>query len=195
VEAVWIALIVIVGFLVLVLIFSSRFPDLIRRTKELEMTPTRVAWTFFEEAVRTKEHREPDRAGITPTLERIKGGQILWVDDAPINNHLEVEALRALGVEVDQAVSNGEALEYLQRKPYHAVLSDIGRRPPERPEAGLDLPALLREKNLHAPLAFYTGHAAAPVAPSGEPVFDSPTALLAYLADRLDTRRSERSAS
>ena len=72
------------------------------------------------------------------------------------------------------------------------IMSDIDRPPPEDPEAGLDLSRQPREKQIGLEIAFYTGQATDPTTPSGEPVFDTPTNLLDYLAGYLNHRNGDR---
>lgn len=167
-----------------------RFPEevrsLIHRTESVQIGKNGIAWTIFEEAIRAKEHREPTAEEIEPSLSRITRGRILWVDDSPANNRLETQLLRALGVEVDTATSNGEALQYAATQDYDLVLSDIGRPPPQDPEAGLVLPQLLREAGQEAQVAYYTGHAVAPETPGGQPVFDAPSQLLGFVGTVLN---------
>lgn len=186
-EAVWITLIVFGFALVVFLVLAFRFPDALRellgRAKSLSVTREGLALEFVEAAVQEKEHRRLVPDEIRPVLARIAPSRrVLWVDDAPNNNRLEVQALRALGVEVDLATSNSEALAYAHGVKYDLVLSDIARTPPEESKAGLSLPAQLRALGLSVPIAFYVEHAAPPKTADGYPVFDRPTELLGFVA-------------
>jgi CheY-like chemotaxis protein len=190
VEAVWIVLIIF-GFAFLTgLVAVIRFPEdvraMLQRTESVEVTRKGFAWKMFKEAVERKEKREPSREEIESNLNRISGGRILWVDDNPANNRLEVQALRASGIQIDTAVSNDEALNYAERRHYDLVLSDIGREAPQEPEAGLALPGMLEQAHRPSPVAYYVGHADKPQTPHGQPVFDTPTELLQFVAAHLE---------
>ena len=65
------------------------------------------------------------RAGRLAPL--INGCRILWIDDNPSNNDLEIETLESLGVVVDTAVSSEEASRILGRRNYDLIISDILR--------------------------------------------------------------------
>lgn len=192
--AVWLALIVFGFALFVFLILVWRFPDevrkLISRTDGVEVRPTKIALRFFREAVREKENRDLP-SGSEATIERISGVRILWVDDAPVNNRLELEVLRARGIAIDCATSNQEALEFAADARYDLVISDIGRKPPEEENAGLSLPANLRSADVSCPIAFYVGEATAATTPAGDPVFDRPTDLFEFIAGQLESRHSE----
>jgi CheY-like chemotaxis protein len=189
-EAVWVALVVFGFLLIVFLVLAFRFPDelkeLLRRTKSVSITPKGLVLELVEKAVEEKEHRKPAPNEVRPVLERIPPqSRVLWVDDAPSNNRLEIQALRALDVDVDTATSNDEAVLYATADGYDLVLSDIGRAPPQESNAGLALPALLHAAGLEVPIAYYVGHAESPQTPDGHPVFDRPTDLLEFIAETL----------
>jgi len=79
---------------------------------------------------------------------------ILWVDDRPSNNALEVSGLERLGHKVTQVRSTAEALDAYFAGTFDMVLSDMGR--PEGRDAGLDLLQALRAKGEKVPFGFYT---------------------------------------
>ncbi len=145
---------------------------------------------MFEEVVIEKEGRKPVEKQIRPLLRGLQG-QLLWVDDAPANNRLEVQALREIGVEIDIAVSNDEAAAYARSRRYDLVISDIGRSSAvEDQRAGLALPSVLREAGNQTPVVYYVGEAERPETESGKPVFDAPSKLLAYVKAQLSAPRS-----
>jgi CheY-like chemotaxis protein len=195
VEAFRIALVVFGFALVVFLLLLLRFPQdvrsLVLRVDSIEMNSRGIAVRFFQQAIREKEGTRPSRRRLRSTIEKIPPGHILWVDDAPLNNSLETQALRAAGVQVDVATYNEEAREYLARRDYDLVLSDIDRASPGGGAAGLEVPTILGELRKSYPVAFYVGRADAPEAPGGQPVFDKPTELLEHIADQLG-RRSTR---
>ena len=84
---------------------------------------------------------------------------VLWVDDRPEGNALEVAKLRDDGVEVLQARSTGEAMDVLTlRRGVRAVITDLGRDEGGefRPHAGLALLRQLREAGFELPVLVYT---------------------------------------
>jgi CheY-like chemotaxis protein len=115
---------------------------------------------------------------------------ILWVDDRPQDDALEIAKLRDDGVEVLQARSTFEAMDVLSlRRGVHAVVTDLGRAEDGefRTHAGLALLRQLREAELDLPVAVYTSRERAAL--DGQDALDagavvvtsSPTELLAAL--------------
>lgn len=84
---------------------------------------------------------------------------VLWVDDMPNNNIHEREALEAMGVAFDLALSTTEALEELSRKRFAAIISDMGRR--EGPREGYVLLDTVRQRGDQTPFFIYAGSNAA----------------------------------
>ena len=193
-EFVLIALIFAISLLIAGGTLLRRFPEEVRslvgRTAAIKISREGIAWQIFEEAVVQKEGRTPAAAQIRPLLRAMPSGRLLWVDDAPANNRLEIQALRELGVEIDTAVSNSEATAYARSRSYDLVVSDIGRSSPlEDDRAGLMLPSVLREAGNEAPVVYYVGRAVQPETKFGEPVFDTPTKLLAHVEQALSRHR------
>lgn len=189
-ELVWIALIVAVFLLIVGGALLWRFPEevrsLVRRTAAIKISREGIAWQIFEEAVVQKEGRKPAAAQIRPLLRALSSGRLLWVDDAPANNRLEVQALREMGIDIDIAVSNAEAAAYARSRSYDLVISDIGRSSPlEDDRAGLMLPSVLGAAGNEAAVIYYVGRAEQPETESGEPVFDAPSKLLAHVEKAL----------
>jgi CheY-like chemotaxis protein len=84
---------------------------------------------------------------------------VLWVDDRPEGNALELAKLRDDGVEVLQARSTAEAMDVLTlRRGVQAVITDLGRGEggEYRPHAGLELLRQLREAGFELPVLVYT---------------------------------------
>jgi CheY-like chemotaxis protein len=189
-EAFLIVVVIFVFLLVVFLVLAFAFPDdlraLLRRTSSVEVTRDGLKIALVAEVVEQKEGRHPS----TSELERLASGipagrHILWVDDQPANNRAEIQALRSLGLRVDTATSNEEGLSYTKVNTYDLVLSDIGRLPPQPDTAGLDLPMALSEVGVRAPVAFYVGKVREPATQAGQPVFDTPTALLIWVREQL----------
>ena len=79
---------------------------------------------------------------------------ILWVDDHPSNNALEVEDLRRRRVAVHLTESTGDALKLLGINRYRLVVSDLGRG--EDRLAGLRMIAAMKQRGLTVPVIIYT---------------------------------------
>jgi CheY-like chemotaxis protein len=90
---------------------------------------------------------------------------VLWVDDRPEANALELAKLRDDGVEVLQAKSTAEAMDVLAlRRGVQAIVTDLGRVEggDYRPHAGLELLKQLREAGLPQPVLVYTSARGSP---------------------------------
>jgi CheY-like chemotaxis protein len=70
--------------------------------------------------------------------------QVLWVDDYPSNNEAVIDLYRAQGVEFDLALNTEQALEFLGKKEYDLIISDVGRSSEQ--DAGI---RMLREIKRH----------------------------------------------
>jgi CheY-like chemotaxis protein len=84
---------------------------------------------------------------------------VLWVDDHPEGNALEIAKLRDDGVEVLQARSTSEAMDVLTlRRGVQVVITDVGRSEggEYRPHAGMALLRQLREAGFELPVLVYT---------------------------------------
>jgi CheY-like chemotaxis protein len=92
---------------------------------------------------------------------RLEGAEILWVDDKPSNNRNEARMLSAYGALITFACTTDEALGALDRAteqslPFHLILSDINRAPPESErDAGLRMIPRLREQKVSLPVILY----------------------------------------
>lgn len=87
-------------------------------------------------------------------IEETDGKFVLWVDDVPDGNIHERQALEALGITVDTAISTDDAMSKLAAHHYDAVISDMGR--PEGPRAGYDLLDRLRAQKVDVPFIIYS---------------------------------------
>ncbi|MCM2678163.1 winged helix-turn-helix domain-containing protein [Echinimonas agarilytica] len=81
-------------------------------------------------------------------------GRILWVDDHPLNNHLERHYLEQFKIGVYASVSSEDALRLLDMYPYQAVVSDMGRH--GDPLAGIKLLEAMRARDDDTPFYVYT---------------------------------------
>jgi CheY-like chemotaxis protein len=119
---------------------------------------------------------------------------ILWVDDRPERNALELAKLRDDGVEVLQARSTDEAMDVLAlRRGVQAIVTNLGRTEggEHRPHAGLTLMRQLREAGFEQPVLVYTWVTRAEqerndaLAAGAAAVTASPTELFAALQELL----------
>ena len=122
---------------------------------------------------------------------------VLWVDDRPERNALELAKLRDDGVEVLQARSTDEAMDVLAlRRGVQAVITDLGRDEGGefRPHAGLALLRQLREGGFELPVLVYTSPRGVArdrgdaLAAGAARVTASPTELFAALRELLPQR-------
>lgn len=93
---------------------------------------------------------------VTPrVIRQASRSSVLWVDDRPNNNIYERQALETLGISFVSATSTDEALGYLSRRRFDAIISDMGR-PPD-PRAGYTLLDKLRASGDKTPFIIYAG--------------------------------------
>lgn len=93
---------------------------------------------------------------ITPeTSRQLEGASVLWVDDRPMNNTYERQALEAFGIQFTISKSTEDALERLQRKHYDLIISDMSR-PPDQ-QAGYTLLEQVKARNIATPFIIYAG--------------------------------------
>ena len=87
----------------------------------------------------------------------VVGACVLWVDDEPLNNAWEREAMDALGISVITARSTTEAKFFLERDRVDLVISDMDRpgEAPDGPKAGYTLRDAMHRHGVTAPLIFY----------------------------------------
>lgn len=83
----------------------------------------------------------------------IRPARVLWVDDQPDNNVLEVTTLLHMGLSVVQATSTDKALLYEQRVHVDLVITDLTRG--EDGEAGEKLIRQLRDRGFLRPIFVY----------------------------------------
>jgi DNA-binding response OmpR family regulator len=79
---------------------------------------------------------------------------VLWVDDNPSNNRLEVEYFKRRKIAVHLVESTEDALKLLQMNHYQLVLSDLGRGDDRL--AGLKLIQAMKQQSIMAPVIIYT---------------------------------------
>jgi DNA-binding response OmpR family regulator len=79
---------------------------------------------------------------------------VLWVDDHPANNSLEVEYFKRQKIAVHLAENSEDALKLLKMNKYRLVISDLGRG--EDRLAGLKLLQTLKRQGIDVPAIIYT---------------------------------------
>jgi CheY-like chemotaxis protein len=99
----------------------------------------------------------PPWAGQHPDT-RPKPAGVLWVDDHPERNALQVDQLERRGVVVDTAHSTKEALQKLTGQRYQLIVSDMERAEGGKPvpNAGLELIRTVRTFDRDTPVVIYT---------------------------------------
>ena len=117
------------------------------------------------------ERRLPERAQTSATneapfdLEAAPANpqrRILWVDDKPSNNAIQVDKLRNEGWQVELALTTAEALDKFDDQKFDLIISDMGRREDgiSRPTAGIDLAEEIRSRDSQIPIIVFTTHQA-----------------------------------
>jgi CheY-like chemotaxis protein/uncharacterized small protein (DUF1192 family) len=88
---------------------------------------------------------------------RPKPAGVLWVDDHPERNALQVDQLERRGVVVDTARSTKEALQKLTGQRYQLIVSDMERveAGQQAPNAGLELIRTVRTFDRDTPVVIY----------------------------------------
>jgi DNA-binding response OmpR family regulator len=79
---------------------------------------------------------------------------ILWVDDHPSNNRLEVAAFKEHRIAVHLAESTEDALKLVAMNRYPLVISDLGRG--EDRLAGLKMIEAMKQRGIPVPVVIYT---------------------------------------
>lgn len=79
---------------------------------------------------------------------------ILWVDDHPVNNRLEVELFKQHRIAVHLAENTEDALKLLAVNHYDLVISDLGRG--EDRLAGLKMTQAMKQRGNNVPVIIYT---------------------------------------
>jgi hypothetical protein len=195
-NSVLIALVVAGAVLLVFFTIALRFPDVIRRLSSAEVTlgPSGAAIKFAADAIQDREHRAVDSNLIATQLDAVARARfILWVDDDPVGNRNEIEALRGAGVHIDTATTNNEAEMLARKRSYDTVISDIARVTPEEPLAGLQLPHLLKSIQPDLRYVYYVRKVDTPTTRDGYPIVNRPSELFRELAARhLRPRRENR---
>lgn len=87
-------------------------------------------------------------------ISELKGKEILWVDDFPINNEYPRSVLEEAGVKFTLALDTNGALEKLKTKSFDVIISDMGRG--KNTTAGIELLKKLIEINFKKPVVIFS---------------------------------------
>ncbi|QBE66749.1 response regulator [Pseudoduganella lutea] len=121
--------------------------------------------------------------------------RVLWVDDRPENNTLQVEQLNRSGIAITLALSTDEALQQLDHETFNAVITDMHRYENGKnvDDAGVQLIRAAREKFPDLAILVYCSgraaeqHGGAARAAGARFVTASATRLIAVLKNVLGT--------
>lgn len=127
---------------------SEQLADLRRRLAELE---DRVGSPVHDDADLVRDEPAPHGAGV------------LWVDDNPTNNAIEIERLHQAGVDVRTAASTEDAMLTLGRRRFALIVSDMARKENGRvvADAGVQLVRDVRAHDAETPIVIYSASAGA----------------------------------
>ncbi|MCC8977608.1 response regulator [Bradyrhizobium acaciae] len=112
-----------------------------------------------------RSNKQPAGSGLdfteppVPSAVAKKSPRILWVDDKPTGNALEIAQLRQRGIDVTQAESTDDAMAILNNDlSFDAIVSDMGRREhgTYRSQAGLMFLNALRRAGYNVPFLVYS---------------------------------------
>ncbi|WP_374305979.1 hypothetical protein [Methylocella sp.] len=142
--------------------------------------------------------------------EKLTGSYVLWVDDNnPSQNVQERRALESFGIKFDLASSTDEAVKWLDRAHYDAVISDISRpneptnnnpcfAAPQPAGAGCAMTKTIYEKfgDDMPPIIFYSANfpKAAGTPPYSLGVTDRVDQLFGLVFDALERRKMDEAA-
>ena len=84
------------------------------------------------------------------------GKHVLWVDDKPEGNQLEIIALTALGLQISEVTTTEQGISELRARSFDVVISDMKRGTND--EAGFDLLGLMLELPILVRVSTKTPH-------------------------------------
>lgn len=138
-----------------------------------------------------EEPAEPAVVEDARVAERSAPLTVLWVDDHPENNVLQVERLRDNGVRVDLVTSTADGVARFEKGRYRAVVTDLARHENGTlvADAGLRLVRALKALDQAVPIAVYGSWRAVEVADAlkaagADIVTDSPFEVSEFLRER-----------
>lgn len=119
-----------------------------------KVAPAEVESTVKKSIRITSVDRERAVARAAARAQLFRYRRMLWVDDNPYNNALEMSLLRRLGVDIIQRQDNDSALGFLRSHGASCdiVISDIDR---DGTPTGIELLEAYREEGYDMPFVFY----------------------------------------
>ena len=121
----------------------------LQATLKREQVAQAAAWLGAAQAQRTNDSPQQSQEKVRQAAnvvseavaqqspQRLREALVLWVDDNPSNNVLEIRSLEALGVRTITSTSTEDALQKVGTTQFDVIISDMGR-PPD-PRAGYTL--------------------------------------------------------
>lgn len=143
---------------------SQGFLAWLTRAREQKVGTPAAAESAGERAGLRRDGQARDESRASATLAdavvKARGGKIprarvLWVDDHPLNNLYERQALASLGIFADSYTTNNDAAHAMSLGAFDLVISDIGRDSGH--ESGWDLLRIFRARWPSVPFVFYVG--------------------------------------
>jgi CheY-like chemotaxis protein len=191
------ALVWTVAAVAFVVLLRQPIAQALYRLERFEGFGVKLALRAFSEALearpgeRNGQSALAARAALTQDPNRFRGAEILWVDDEPSGNRLEIRLFGSLGAHITCAVSSAEAERALARvggvyPAFHLIISDITRRGTAE---GLSFLQSLLERDSPVPLIFYVGAAQQPKPLGSFGIADNPAELVQLVFDALRSRQ------
>lgn len=88
---------------------------------------------------------------------RLDGVRLLWVDNRPKNNIVEIEQLRQWGATITETLSTTEGMAALRSQPFDVIVTDMARGKGVKQRAGLDLLARVLQYAPDIPVIIFAG--------------------------------------
>lgn len=141
-----------------------------------EDSPAGLSVVPSAEAVPSAGDEPPGWSAARPDT-RPKPAGVLWVDDNPSHNALQLDQLERRGIVVDTARSTREAVQKLTGQRYQLIVSDMERIEGGKPvpNAGLELIRTVRTFDRETPVVIYSA------GPAGRVLGDTATQIGADL--------------
>jgi CheY-like chemotaxis protein len=100
--------------------------------------------------------------GLTKPIRRGEKLRVLWVDDVPANNAIQIEKLTSDGYWVDVATETSQAMEMFENTKFDLIISDMGRveRGANIPNAGVILAREIKRRDSSVPFVIFSTKAA-----------------------------------